>query len=90
MTLPIILNTRRGEGQKASEYDDQVNDDVKNERLDQIIRLQKKHTLERNLSLIGSTQKVLIEKESKLSKNQWAGRTDSNKWIMLDKGSLKN
>ena len=76
-------------GTKASEYDDQVNDDVKNERLDQIISLQKKHTLERNLSLIGSTQKVLIEKESKLSKDQWAGRTDSNKWIMFDKGSLK-
>ena len=76
-------------GTKASEYDDQVNDNVKNERLDQIISLQKKHTLERNLSLIGSTQKVLIEKESKLSKDQWAGRTDSNKWIMFDKGSLK-
>ena len=76
-------------GTKASEYDDQVNDDVKNERLDQIISLQKKHTLERNLSLIGSTQKVLIEKESKLSKDQWAGRTDSNKWIMFDKRSLK-
>ena len=74
-------------GTKASEYDDQVNDDVKNERLDQIISLQKKHTLERNLSLIGSTQKVLIEKESKLSKDQWAGRTDSNKWIMFDKGA---
>ena len=75
-------------GTKASEYDDQVNDDVKNERLDQIINLQKKHTLERNLSLIGSTQKVLVEKESKLSKDQWAGRTDSNKWIMFDKGDL--
>ena len=76
-------------GTKASEYDDQVNDDVKNKRLEQIISLQKKHTLERNLSLVGSTQKVLIEKESKLSKDQWAGRTDSNKWIMFDKGSLK-
>ena len=75
-------------GTKASEYDDQVNDYVKNERLDQIISLQKKHTLERNLSLIGSTQKVLIEKESKLSKDQWAGRTDSNKWISFDKGDL--
>ena len=61
---------------------------MKNERLDQIISLQKKHTLERNLSLIGSTQKVLIEKESKLSKAQWAGRTDSNKWISFDKGDL--
>jgi len=29
---------------------------------------------------------VLIEKESKKSKNQWAGRTDGNMWVVFDKG----
>ena len=32
---------------------------------------------------------VLIEKESKRSSNQWAGRTDSNKWVIFDKKNEK-
>ena len=27
----------------------------------------------------------LLEKESKKSDRQWAGRTDSNKWVVFDK-----
>jgi len=72
-------------GTKASEYDDQIAEDVKQDRLSRVIELQKKHTLERNLDLVGSTQIVLVEKESKRSKQQWAGRTDSNKWVIFDK-----
>ena len=53
--------------------------------MDKIIKLQKEHTLERNKSLIGSVEEVLIEKESKFSVNHWAGRTDSNKWVIFDK-----
>ena len=41
--------------------------------------------MERNLELVGTTQIVLVEKESKRSKQQWAGRTDSNKWVIFDK-----
>ena len=28
---------------------------------------------------------VLVEKESKKSSNQWAGRTDGNIWVIIDK-----
>ena len=72
-------------GTKASEYDDQIPEDVKQDRLTKVINLQKRHTLERNLEMVGSTQTVLIEKESKKSSKQWAGRTDSNKWVIFDK-----
>ena len=72
-------------GTKASEYDDQIAEDVKQDRLSRVIELQKKHTLKRNLELVGSTQIVLVEKESKRSNQQWAGRTDSNKWVIFDK-----
>ena len=41
--------------------------------------------MERNLELVGTTQIVLVEKESKRSNQQWAGRTDSNKWVIFDK-----
>jgi len=72
-------------GTKASEYSERINDQEKKDRLQKIINLQKKHTLERNKILIGSIQDVLIEKESKLSATHWAGRTDSNKWVVFDK-----
>jgi len=72
-------------GTKASEYEDQVNEEVKQIRLQKVIDLQKEHTLEQNQKLVGSIQKVLIEKESKLSSDQWAGRTDSNKWVIFNK-----
>ena len=76
-------------GTKASEYDDPIPEDIKQQRLEQIIDLQKRHTLERNLDLVGIIQRVLIEKESKMSSHQWAGRTDSNKWVIFDKEDVQ-
>jgi len=76
-------------GTKAAEYDDQIPEVVKQDRLQQVIDIQKKHTLERNLDLVGTIQDVLVEKESKLSNHQWAGRTDSNKWVVFDKKDAK-
>ncbi len=72
-------------GTKASEYDDQIQEKIKQERLEQVIYLQKEHTLERNINLVGTSQTVLVEKESKMSSNHWAGRTDSNKWVIFNK-----
>ena len=76
-------------GTKASEYDDPIPEDIKQQRLEQIIDLQKRHTLERNRDLVGIIQRVLIEKESKMSSHQWAGRTDSNKWVIFDKEDVQ-
>ena len=58
---------------------------IKQYRLQRIIDLQREHTLNNNLNLVGTVEDVLVEKESKMSNNQWAGRTDSNKWIIFDK-----
>ena len=76
-------------GTKASEYDDQILEQTKQERLQEVIALQKRHTLERNIKLVGTTQTVLVEKESKMSSNHWAGRTDSNKWVIFSKGNVQ-
>ena len=76
-------------GTKASEYDDQIPEQTKQERLQEVIALQKRHTLERNIKLVGTTQTVLVEKESKMSSNHWAGRTDSNKWVIFSKGNVQ-
>ena len=72
-------------GTKASEYEDQISDEVKQNRLEQIIALQKSHTILRNQSYIGKIQNVLIEKQSKRNSGKWAGRTESNKWVIFDK-----
>ena len=76
-------------GTKALEYEDQVSEAVKQKRLEELILLQKSHTELRNQSFIGKIEKVLIEKESKRNSSKWAGRTDSNKWVIFDKQSAK-
>tara|TARA_Y100000588_G_scaffold47557_1_gene44823 strand:+ start:404 stop:1687 length:1284 start_codon:yes stop_codon:yes gene_type:complete len=76
-------------GTKALEYEDQVSEAVKQKRLEELILLQKSHTELRNQSFIGKIEKVLIEKESKRNSSKWAGRTDSNKWVIFDKQNAK-
>jgi tRNA-2-methylthio-N6-dimethylallyladenosine synthase len=72
-------------GTKAHEYSDQLSEIEKQARLEKVIHLQKKHTIIRNKDMIGNIERVLVEKNSKRSINQWAGRTDSNKWVIFDK-----
>tara|TARA_B110000014_G_scaffold237275_1_gene203099 strand:- start:291 stop:1610 length:1320 start_codon:yes stop_codon:yes gene_type:complete len=72
-------------GTKAHEYSDQLSEIDKQARLQKVIELQKKHTIIRNKDMIGNIERVLVEKNSKRSINQWAGRTDSNKWVIFDK-----
>ena len=72
---------------KAEQFSDQISEQVKKDRLDEMLTLQRKHTLELNQKMVGSFQKVLIEKESKKSNMHWAGRTDSNEWVIIEKNN---
>tara|TARA_S200000501_G_scaffold377215_1_gene434737 strand:+ start:1324 stop:2697 length:1374 start_codon:yes stop_codon:yes gene_type:complete len=76
-------------GTKASEFEDQISEAIKQKRLEKVINLQKEHSLLRNKQLIGSTQTILVEKQSKMSSDHWAGRTESNKWVIFSKGKIK-
>ena len=58
---------------------------IKQNRLEELITLQRKITLLNNQKKIGSVQHILIEKESKKSEKQWAGRTEGNTWVIFDK-----
>ena len=53
--------------------------------MEKVIALQKVLTLKANQQYIGKVIKVLVEKESKKSFNQWAGRSDGNTWVIFDK-----
>ncbi|CUS97110.1 tRNA-2-methylthio-N6-dimethylallyladenosine synthase [Candidatus Kryptobacter tengchongensis] len=73
------------EGTKAYEMGDDVPDDVKVRRLNEIIELQQKISYEINQGMIGSEVEVLVEGESKRSSDQWMGRTDTNKVVVFPK-----
>ena len=72
-------------GTKASQYSDQVPEDIKQKRLETLIEFQRDITLQENQKNIGKTVDVLVEKESKKSSRQWAGRTEGNMWTIFDK-----
>ena len=72
-------------GTKAIEYDDQLDEEEKQRRLTEVIRLQKYNTKLRNQSYVNNVVDVLIEKKSKRNENKWAGRTESNKWVIFNK-----
>jgi len=72
---------------KAEQFSNQISEDIKKARLDEMLILQRKHTLELNQNMVGTFQQVLIEKESKKSNLHWAGRTDSNEWVIIEKNN---
>ena len=76
-------------GTKAAEFEDIISEEEKQSRLERVIDIQKKHTLLQNKKRVGAVEIVLVEKESKRSANHWAGRTDSNKWVIFEKNNFK-
>jgi tRNA-2-methylthio-N6-dimethylallyladenosine synthase len=63
--------------------DCQVAEDVKSERLGEILNLQEVITYSKNRLLEGSTQEVLIEGPSETDDRMLAGRTRSNKIVTI-------
>jgi tRNA-2-methylthio-N6-dimethylallyladenosine synthase len=62
---------------------DDVEDEVKSKRLNDIIELQQSISHEINQSLIGTEEIVLVEGNSKKSDQFFAGRTDTNKVVVF-------
>ena len=73
------------EGTKAYQMNDDVPDEIKTKRLNEIIDLQQKISWEINQSLIGQEETILIESLSKKSEDFYSGRTDSNKICIVPK-----
>ena len=64
---------------------DDVPEEVKIRRLNEIIALQNELSAESNCRCIGRTYEVLVEGYSKRSKEQLCGRTEHNKTVVFDK-----
>ena len=73
----------------ARKFEDNVPLAVKKLRLQEIINLQNKHSLEKNMADIGHEHIVLIEKASKRNENELCGRNDQNKMIVFPKEDYK-
>lgn len=66
---------------------DDVPEEVKIRRLNELIELQNQLSAESNAKDVGKTFKVLVEGVSKRSKDQLFGRTEQNKVVVFDRGS---
>ncbi|MFT3844574.1 MAG: tRNA (N6-isopentenyl adenosine(37)-C2)-methylthiotransferase MiaB [Lacibacter sp.] len=68
-------------------YKDDVPDEVKKRRLQEIVDKQYVLSLESNKRDVGNTYKVLIEGNSKRDDNSWMGRNSQNKVIVFPKNN---
>jgi tRNA-2-methylthio-N6-dimethylallyladenosine synthase len=66
-------------------YKDDIPEDVKKKRLQEIVELQNRLSLTSYQKDIGKTFKVLIEGNSKKSDEAWMGRTSQNKVVIFNK-----
>ena len=66
---------------------DDVPEEVKIRRLNEIIALQNRLSAESNARCIGKTYEVLVEGVSKRSREQLVGRTEQNRVVVFDRGT---
>ncbi len=84
-----MFNYSPREKTKAYKWTDDVSDETKKRRLNEIIDLQNKISKENNKNEIGRIHEVLVEGASKKNKFQWQGRSDTNKVVIFDNANLK-
>ena len=97
MTLDILKEVRYDgaymfkysprENTKAYDMGDDVTEELKVERLNEIIELQNGIAFDINQSLIGTDVEVLVERDSSRSANDLLGRTDTNKKTVFARGN---
>ena len=69
--------------------EDDVPEDTKKRRLQEIINLQQQHSLYRTEQHLGKVEEVLIEKSSKKSDAHWSGRNSQNTVVVFPKEHYK-
>ena len=68
---------------------DDVSEEVKTRRLEELIALQNELSRESNARCVGKVYEVLIEGTSKRSREQLFGRTEQNRVVVFDRGTLR-
>lgn len=70
-------------------FEDDVTEEEKTRRLNEIIALQNELSAEGNRRDVGKEFEILVEGESKRSSEQLCGRTSQNKMVVFDRGDHK-
>ena len=65
---------------------DDVSEEEKGQRVNEITTLQHEISAALNQAMIGATERVLIDGESKKSPEEWSARTDTNKVVVFQRG----
>ena len=73
----------------ARRFADDIPEDIKISRLQEMIALHRIHSLQSMQKDVGKTCKVLVEGVSKKSEDELFGRNDQNKVVVFPKGELK-
>lgn len=73
----------------AKKLKDDIAEDVKKRRLQEVIAVQLQHSGERNQLAVGKVHKVLVEGPSKRSDDFLCGRNDQNKVVVFPKENFK-
>jgi len=72
----------------ARRYPDDVPQDLKQQRLNEVIELHRRHSLEANRAEVGRRHRILVEGPSRKNPEEFCGRTDTNKMVIFPKGNL--
>lgn len=73
-------------GTPAATFENQIDDETKHRRLDELMKVQNEISLAKNFALIDSVVEVLVEGESKTDAEIFTGRTRSNKIVLFNHG----
>lgn len=73
----------------ARKMADDIPEEVKKRRLQEVIDVQQELALQRTQRFVGQTVEVLIEKSSKKSDLHWSGRNSQNTTVVFPKGEYK-
>ena len=71
-------------GTPGDKMENQIPEEIKHKRFDKLKALVESQISENNKKYVGTTQKVLVEGESKNNKELLTGRTDSNKVVIFE------
>lgn len=81
--------SERPNTQAEKQFEDDVSEEDKSRRLSEIVALQRDHSYEANKAYVGKTYEVLVEKVSKKSDQELAGRTSQNTVVVFPKENYK-
>jgi len=73
----------------AKHFPDDIPEETKIRRLNELIALQNELSAESNARCVGKTFEVLLEGTSKRSREQLYGRTEQNRVVIVDRGQLR-